>query len=86
MSLLTESLYHALFLLLNGRLRFHHLLMFNDHIYRMVRITDWVVLDDLLRVVMVSAVVQTGTGSRKVGGNGFDHFYRTLRRSMRLSM
>lgn len=84
-SLLTERLYHALLLLLDRRLSFHHLLMLDHHIDRMIRITDRIVLDDLLRVVVMSTVVQTGAGSRMIGGNGFDHFYRALRgRAMRL--
>lgn len=75
MRLLTEGLYNALFLLLNGRLGFHQLLVLDDHIHRMIRVTYRIVLDDLLRVVVVSAVVQPGPGSRrKVCRNGFDHF------------
>lgn len=83
-SLLTERLYHALLLLLDCRLRFHHLLMLDHHIDGMVRITDRIVLDYLLRVVVMSAVIQTGGGRRMIGRNGFDHFYRALRgRAMR---
>lgn len=89
MSLLAEGLYHALFLLLNGRLGFHHLLVLDDHIHRMVGITDRIVLDDLLRVMVVSAVVQPGPGCRReVCRDGFDHFQcaATFWRAMRLAM
>lgn len=76
MSLLAERLYHALLLLLHGRLSVHHLLMLDDHTYRVVRITDRIVLDNLLRVMVMSAVVETGYGNRMIGGGGygFDHF------------
>lgn len=68
MSLLAERFYHALFLLLHGRLGVHHLLMLDDHIYRMVRIADRIVFDNLLRVVVMSAVVKSGNGDRMIGG------------------
>lgn len=74
-SLLAEHFNHALLLLLHGRLSVHHLLMLDDHTYRMVRITDRIVLDNLLRVMVMSAVVKPGNGYRMIGGQGFDHFH-----------
>lgn len=74
-SLLTERFYHALLLLLHGRLIVHHVLMLDDHTYRMVRITDRIILDNLLRVMVMSAVVKPGNGDRMIGGQGFDHFH-----------
>lgn len=85
-SLLAERFYHAPLLLLDGRLSVHHLLMLDDHAYRMVRITDRIVFDNLLRVMVMGAVVKPSNGDRMFGRYGFDHFHsgRSLGRRVRL--
>lgn len=86
MSLLTERFYNALLLLLHGWLSVAYLLMFDDHTDRIIRITDWIVLDNLLRVVVMSAVVKSGNGNRMIGGYGFDHFRSSSNRLGRVRL
>lgn len=85
-SLLAERFYHALLLLLDGRLNVPNLLMLDDHTYRMVRITDWIVLDNLLRVMVMSAVVKPGNGNRMICRYGFDHFHSSGLGRVRLTV
>lgn len=75
MSLLAECLNDALLLLLDGGM-FNDMLLLDHHIHRMVRIAGWIVLDDLLRVVMMRAVIQSGNTDSigSVCRNRFDHF------------
>lgn len=56
-SLLAERFNYTLFLLLDGRLDFHDLLVIDHHINRVVRITARVILDQLLRMVVMRAVI-----------------------------
>lgn len=85
-SLLAERFYHAPLLLLDGRLSVHHWLMLDDHAYRMVRIADRIVFDNLLRVMVMGAVVKPGNGDQMIGRHGFDHLHsgRSLGRRVRL--
>ena len=57
-SLLAERLNYTLLLLLDRWLSFHHLLVLDNDVHRVVRIARRIVLNNLLRVVMVRAVVQ----------------------------
>lgn len=81
-SLLAKCLNDALLLLLDRRLCLDHLLMLDDYVHRMVRIARRIVLDDLLRVVVVRAVVQSRHRHRRRRRrrvHRFDHLQRRRR-------
>lgn len=56
-SLLAECLNHALLLLLDRWLRLHHLLVLDNYVHRMVRIARRIVLNNLLRMMVVRAII-----------------------------